>query len=85
MTNPTMHGSSSQQCPECGKDPSSIVAYEPIGLVAEPPVTAEPSTVARRPTRAQLERRIQELEKENERLRKPHGQRRSSTGAAGGE
>lgn len=85
MANPTMHGCSNQQCPECGKDPSSIVAYEPVGFVAEPPGTAEPATVARRPTRAQLEQRIQELEKENERLRKPHRQRLSSTGSAGGE
>ncbi|WP_406500801.1 hypothetical protein OG936_37905 [Streptomyces sp. NBC_00846] len=67
----TRQGSSSMSCPECGKDPSIIVAYEPIGLTAEPPM---PSAVIREqpprePTRAQLERRVAALEKENRRLR----------------
>jgi hypothetical protein len=70
MTHPTLHGCASQRCPECGKDPSTIVAYEPIGLIAEPPAGIPPPAPAvRRPTRAQLERRLRELEAENERLR----------------
>jgi hypothetical protein len=48
-------------CPECGKDPSSIVAYEPIGLADLRPV---PPVSAPRPTRAQLEQRIRDLEAE---------------------
>jgi hypothetical protein len=58
---PTMHGSSSMACPKCGKDPSYIVAYEPLGLVDERPL---PPPAPRRATRAQLEQRIRELEAE---------------------
>ncbi|MEX2982810.1 hypothetical protein [Streptomyces sp. C36] len=69
---PTKHGSSSMRCPECGKDPARIVAYEPIGLAAEPP-RARSGTVAptrqRKPSRVELERRVAELEAENRRLR----------------
>lgn len=64
---PTMHGSSSQACPECGMDPASIVAYEPVGLVQEPAPRSSPPP---RPTRRQLEQRISELESENEQLRR---------------
>ncbi|KQC34714.1 hypothetical protein UK82_30545 [Frankia sp. ACN1ag] len=68
---PTAHGSSSMKCPECGRDPSYIVAFEPLGLVAEPPkpqAPAAPSAPKRR-TRAQLERRLAELEAEVSELR----------------
>ncbi|MCK9928833.1 hypothetical protein MXD62_16885 [Frankia sp. Mgl5] len=58
---PTMHGSSSMKCPECSKDPSTIVAYEPIGFADQRPV---PPPALKRPTRAQLERRLAELEAE---------------------
>ena len=67
MECPTMHGSSSQAYPECGMDPASIVAYEPIGLVQQPAPTSSPPP---RPTRRQLEQRVRELESENERLRR---------------
>ena len=62
---PTMHGSSSMPCPDCGLNPARIVAYEPIGLLASPSEratdAAEPSP-PNRLTRQQLERRIEELE-----------------------
>ncbi|MGW5116474.1 hypothetical protein ACWEQ8_13755 [Streptomyces noursei] len=74
VATPTTHGPYSMVCPECGKDRSLIVAYEPIGLVAEPPplppdATAPPPPQPKKPTRAQLERRVAALEEENERLR----------------
>lgn len=69
--NPTLHGSSSMRCPECGKKPSVIVAFEPIGLAGEPPGASKavPALAPKRLTRAQLERRVSALEKENQRLR----------------
>lgn len=68
---PTLHGSSKMRCPECGQDPSAIVAFEPIGLVAEPSSPPTPSSPppSRKPTRAELERRVAALEAENARLR----------------
>lgn len=68
---PILHGSSSMKCPECGKDPSGIVAFEPIGLVGQPPFSpkAAASRSPKRPTRAELERRVAALERENELLR----------------
>jgi hypothetical protein len=67
---PRMHGSSSQRCPECGKDPAYIVAYEPIATLDESlaPPKAQLSMSAR-PSRAQLERRVAELETEVSRLK----------------
>ncbi|MFD4398483.1 hypothetical protein [Kitasatospora sp. NPDC058478] len=72
IANPTMHGSSSMRCPDCGKDPSVIVAYEPLGPVAEPPNARKPPVQApksNRLTRTQLEQRIAALEAENTRLK----------------
>ncbi|MFG3295650.1 hypothetical protein ACGF3G_43510 [Streptomyces sp. NPDC048179] len=73
VATPTTHGPYSMQCPECGKDPSVIVAYEPIGLAAEPPPpppkAVPPPPSPKKPTRAQLERRLAALEEENRRLR----------------
>lgn len=68
---PTLHGSSSMKCPECGKDPSGIVAFEPIGLAGQAPSPPKPaaSPPPKKPTRAELERRVAALERENERLR----------------
>lgn len=68
---PTLHGSSSMKCPECGKDPSAIVAYEPIGLAGQPlsPLKPAASLPTKRPTHAELEQRVAALERENERLR----------------
>ncbi len=62
---PTMHGSSAHPCAACGLDPALIVAYEPIGLKAEPaPPAPPPVPRAVRPSRKQLEARIAELEAE---------------------
>lgn len=74
VATPTTHSPYSMRCPECEKDPSMIVAYEPIGLAAEPPpsplkAAPLPPPPARKPTRAQLERRIAALEEENRHLR----------------
>lgn len=66
---PRAHGSSSMRCPECQRDPCYIVAYEPLGLVAETPGRTVPPTPPR-PTRAQLERRVRELEAELAGLRR---------------
>jgi hypothetical protein len=50
-------------CPECGLDPATIVDGEAIGLVEEPPVKAKTMVRApSKPTRAQREARIRELE-----------------------
>jgi hypothetical protein len=57
---PRMHGSSSQRCPECGKDPAYIVAYEPLGNHAGPAAGPHaPRLESRKPSRAQLERELQ--------------------------
>lgn len=73
VTTLTRHSPTSMTCPECGKDPAEIVAFEPIGLVGEPPPSPEPVpapvTPPKKPTRAQLERRVAALEEENQRLR----------------
>lgn len=74
LREPTMHGSSSMRCPECGKDPAVIVAYEPLGLLARSPhgdVPCEPRPS--KPSRAQLERRVAELEAEVSRLKAEAG------------
>jgi hypothetical protein len=56
------------RCVECGCDPATVVDARVIGPAAEPP-PAGPAPVARKPTRAALERRIDELEAEVARLR----------------
>jgi hypothetical protein len=61
---PTRHGSSSMPCPECGMDPARIVAYEPVGLLAKPPVATTAQVQPKRPTRKELEERIARLEAE---------------------
>ena len=73
-TDPISAGAYTKSCPECGEERSTVVAYEPIGLLAEPP-EPEPARPLppRRPTRAELERRVEALEKENERLRAERG------------
>lgn len=72
-TNPIDAGGYSKRCPECGEERSTVVAYEPIGLLAESPeptsAPAPPPPPPKKPTRAELERRVKELEKENEHLR----------------
>lgn len=60
-------------CPECGKSPSTIVAFEPIGLAGEPSFAPPVKpTVPSKPSRAELEQRIALLEEENGRLRTDH-------------
>ncbi|MFE9404390.1 hypothetical protein ACFYNY_21905 [Streptomyces sp. NPDC006530] len=68
---PTLHGSSSERCPECGREPSVIVAFEPIGLAGGLSTVSRtgPTVAPKKLTRAQLERRVAALEKENQRLR----------------
>lgn len=56
------------RCAECGCDPATVVDARVIRLSAEPP-DARPAPVTRKPTRAALERRIDELEAEVARLR----------------
>ncbi|GGT10105.1 hypothetical protein [Streptomyces chromofuscus] len=70
-TDPLSAGSYGRRCSECGEDRQTIVAFEPIGLRGEPPEPTEPkrSSPPKKPTRADLERRVKTLEKENERLR----------------
>ncbi|WP_338836206.1 hypothetical protein [Gordonia polyisoprenivorans] len=66
---------SSTSCPECGLDPALIVDGEAIGSPVELSAPADdaptPSkiTQARKPSRAQLEARVLELEAEVARLR----------------
>jgi hypothetical protein len=49
----------------------TIAAFEPIGLRGEPPESREPTPPPppKKPSRAELERRVTALERENERLR----------------
>ncbi|GAA0358184.1 hypothetical protein GCM10010151_54840 [Actinoallomurus spadix] len=78
-THKTLHSAftGSTSCPECGLDPATIVDGEAIGLVEEPPGVAKrvpaesPHRPAgtRKPTRAELEAKVRELEAEIERLR----------------
>lgn len=72
----TAHHTSQQpggprSCPECGLEPASVVAFESIGLVAEPPGPEQPSPppTPRSPRRSAEQRRIIELEEEVTRLR----------------
>lgn len=70
-SDPVSAGANSRRCPECGRDGLTIVAYEPLGLRAEPPSRAAPPppVLPKKQTRADLERRIRALEEENARLR----------------
>ncbi|WP_411144916.1 hypothetical protein [Streptomyces sp. x-80] len=68
---PVSAGVGSERCDECKGKQSTIVAFEPIGLRAEPPklTVPMPPPPPKKPTRAELERRVKALEEENERLR----------------
>ncbi|MFE4609149.1 hypothetical protein ACFRK5_12425 [Streptomyces niveus] len=70
-SDPVAAGAYSKRCPECGRDGLTIVAFEPLGLCAEPPAPAvsPPSVLPKKPTRGELERRVKALEEENVRLR----------------
>lgn len=65
----TVHSafSGSVRCTECGCDPAAVIDARAIGLIAEP-TRPESVPAVRKPTRAALERRIQELEAEVARL-----------------
>lgn len=71
--------SSSMKCLECGKDLAYIVACEPLGLVAEPPPGEAASSPRRKkPSRAELEDRIIELEADLQSLKCNHSVQRES-------
>jgi hypothetical protein len=57
----------SARCTECGCDPATVIDARAIGLAAAP-THPEPVPAVRKPTRAALERRIEELEAEVARL-----------------
>ncbi|MEV6009177.1 hypothetical protein AB0M29_20475 [Streptomyces sp. NPDC051976] len=80
--NPTRQ--ESENCPECGQLHRNIVAFEPLGAVAQPPrLPTEPTSNPKKPTRTQLERRIAVLEAENRQLkaRQDYGGEESRSGA----
>ena len=56
------------KCTECGRDPSTVIDARAIGLAAPSP-HAPAVPAVRKPTRAALERRIEELEAEVARLK----------------
>jgi hypothetical protein len=60
-----------ERCPTCGADPSIIVAFEPLGSLAEPPVEAAANVRSGKPLGAPVARRRTkvELEAENAALR----------------
>lgn len=72
-THKTLHGAftGSISCPECGLDPAVIVDGEAIGLLEQPARAKKPDQPTRpvKPTKAQLESRVRELEAEIARLR----------------
>lgn len=74
-THKTLHAafSGSTTCPECSLDPAIIVDGEALGLAGEPPFAPRSSRAPtpRKPTKAELEARVRELEAEVERLRSP--------------
>ncbi|GAB3474551.1 hypothetical protein [Nocardiopsis coralliicola] len=65
----------STSCPECSLDPATIVDGEAIGLKEEPPSSIRAGAPAaetkrpRKPTKAELEARVRELEAEVQQLR----------------
>jgi len=66
----TVHAafSGSVRCAECGCDPATVIDARALGLAGKP-AELESIPVARKPTRAALERRVEELEAEVARLR----------------
>lgn len=76
-THTTLHAAFTgpTKCAECGLNPATIVDGRAIGLQVEPAQPRTPATagVPARPTRAQLESRVRELEAEMSRLQKDAG------------
>lgn len=77
-THETLHNAftGSVSCPECGLDPVTIVDGEAIGLAAQPAAArgparpaAETAARSRKPSKAELEARVAELEAEVARRR----------------
>lgn len=76
-THMTIHSAftGSTRCTECCLDPATIVDGEAIGLQEEPPrpkraaAPAAPATRSGRPTKADLEARVRELEAKLKRLK----------------
>lgn len=72
-THKTLHAAftGSLACPECGLYPATIIDGEATGLAGEPHDAPKPARtpVPRKPTRAELQARVRELEAEVERLR----------------
>ncbi|MFD3596362.1 hypothetical protein ACFWU5_26880 [Nocardia sp. NPDC058640] len=65
IESPVLHGSSSTECTECGRNPAEIVAYEPVGLKSGQPVPQPgPLATPPKPTRKQLESQLAELKAE---------------------
>ncbi|MDP5226882.1 MULTISPECIES: hypothetical protein [Arthrobacter] len=76
-THKTLHAafSGATSCPECGLDPATIVDGAAVGLKAEPPGaprTGAPRAArrSRKPTKAELQAKVSELEAEVERLQR---------------
>lgn len=72
-THKTLHAAftGSVDCPECGLDPATIINGEVIGLEGEPPGAREAvvALAPRKPTKADLEVKVRELQAELDRLR----------------
>jgi len=66
---PTDHGSSSQHCAECGED-GRIIAYEPIGRVADYPSPPAPPPAPTPARRKAIARRMAKLEADLAELRR---------------
>lgn len=82
-THKTLHSAftGSTRCPECELDPATIVDGEAICLAGECPAPLKPvtPTQSRRPTKADLETRVQELEEEVDQLRRELDSRDAGT------
>lgn len=74
-THKRLHGAftGSMACPECSLDPATIIDGHAVGLAGEPPSAPKPASTLtpKKPSKADLERRVRELEAEVERLRGP--------------
>jgi hypothetical protein len=60
------------RCPQCGLDPAIVIDARAIGPAGKPP-HQPPTPACPKPTRAELETQIRQLEAENERLRSGQG------------
>ncbi|WP_396910906.1 hypothetical protein [Mycolicibacterium sp.] len=67
----TVHAafSGAVRCGQCGCVPATVIDARAVGLAQTPPHSPAPTLAERKPTRRELEKRIQQLEAENARLR----------------